>query len=66
MNQQEESMKGKALIQCVAFFYEKGKCKLDHIRKEKFRASSIERNMSTLRTLTRMWYGRTYVWLHFF
>ena len=47
-------MKDQALIQCVAFFYEKGKCKLDHIRKGKFRASSIERNVSNLRTLKRM------------
>ena len=32
-------MEDKALIQCVVLFYEKGKCKLDYIRKEKFRAS---------------------------
>ena len=31
-------------------FYEQGKCKLDYIRKEKFRASA-ERNVSNLKTL---------------
>ena len=31
-------------------FYEKGKCKLDYIRKEKFRAS-IEKNVSNLKAL---------------
>ena len=43
-------MKDKTLIQCVVFFYEKGKCKLDYIRKEKFCASA-ERNVSNLKTL---------------
>ena len=48
-------MEDKALIQCVIFFYEKGKCKLDYIRREKFRAS-IERHVSNLKTLENvMW-----------
>ena len=32
------------------FFYKKGKCKLDYIKKEKFRAST-EMNVSNLKTL---------------
>ena len=43
-------MEDKALIQCITFFYEKGKYKLDYIRKEKFRGS-IEKNVSNLKTL---------------
>ena len=43
-------MEDWALIQYVVFFYEKGKYKIDYIRKEKFRAS-IERNVSHLKTL---------------
>ena len=29
----------ESIIECVAIFYEKGKCKLDYTRKERFRAS---------------------------
>ena len=43
-------MEDKAMIQCIVFFYEKGKYRPDYIRKEKFRAS-MERNVPNLKTL---------------
>ena len=41
-------------------FYEQGKCKLDYIRKEKFRASA-ERNVSNLKTLKNVIWQDIYI-----
>ncbi len=43
------------VIECVALFYEKGKTKLDYIRKEKFRASvpTNINNLNRLKTIVR-------------
>ena len=55
LRQRQEGESRESVVECIVIFYQKGKSKLDYVRKERFRASipSEITNLTKLKSIVR-------------